>query len=181
MWIDLSSIFLNEKFTRKDKIKIQEYWRINWISEKTLIQEYLVVLCLEILNDYKDSENLLLKWWSALSLFYWSKRFSMDLDIDLYLNFSINSKKSKSSILSMFEKIKNKKIKEKKWIKYDFLISWWNNIEKYTCKFLFTNEELNIDETIEVDLSFENEWIWVKSKIVQSKKDLYSLKKRCLF
>lgn len=177
-----------ENYYSKLKQKLFLYSKENWIKYDHILNEYLVVFSIDILSKYEESKFLLLKWWSALSLFYWSDRISTDLDIDLHLNFLANSNSvsNEMKIYTMFKKIKDKWIQNIEWMIFEFKIwdfinkSW--KIKKYKWEFIFNNHILWIENRkVEIDLSFENYWAWNNLKLVDKKRELFLIEKEIKF
>lgn len=185
--------FKKQKNLNNDVIeKIKNFSKQNWVSIDVVLNEYLVVLSLMIINNYREKDNLLLKWWSALSLFYWNERFSNDLDVDLYLNFWLNfesiiDKEEKQKIVfSMFKEIENNWEQKIKWVKFTFKIFWnfiesERKIQKYKWEFHFFDDGNFIDNKIWIDLSLENYWVWKEIWIIKHKKELYCLDENLKF
>lgn len=73
--------------SRKLNKRFESFENEFWIRKDDICIEYFLCEVLNMLNNIWV-DFLVLKWWVALSLFYWSRRFSNDLDLDLVFSIS---------------------------------------------------------------------------------------------
>ena len=122
----------------------------NWIREDFKMREEKIK---EIYFNIISSEywkELLFKWWTSLSLFYWLQRFSEDLDFNL-----IDTWKMKIVVNWIYKDLKSKWYKLSKiyrdWtnvVHIDLFYKIWNN--EYVCQLEFFKNNYWINQNFEI-------------------------------
>lgn len=173
----------NDKSEKLKNIEsnIKKFSELYKIDKEILYKEYFLCEVLDMLNK-NWADFLVLKWWAALSLFYWSRRFSDDLDLDVNFSFEVSSKKRHEDIESFLKKI-NWLVYENKdtWIRMSIKTHNTKNYVSWTVKIL--NKEFKNYESIWLDIvlnSFQN---YEELELSKDKKDLFLfewLKFKCL-
>lgn len=119
--------------SKKEADKIIEFSKNNWVSIDIVTKEFAILKVLDLFKKQFKIDYFVLKWWTSLSLFYWSWRFSEDIDLDMLLKDNINEDTQTERARIFLKKLDTKtnwlfqfEVKEKiaRWV-FNFTWNFW--------------------------------------------------------
>lgn len=153
----------------KEAKAIIEYSKKNFIWIDIVTKEYVIIRILDKFKREMQVDYLVLKWWTCLSLFYWSWRFSEDIDLDLLL-IDWQDSTSERIMINNTYRLKNllKKLDTKtNWL-FEFEIK--EKIARWVFHFKWSYWIPDVD--IKFDIRLRSFTEWLEKEIVKEKDEL---------